>query len=121
MQAGTTGINTVRIYNNPIKQSKDHDPEGEFIKKWVPELKAVPVAFIHEPWNITVFDIPEKTFLLGRDYPYPIVNLEASGKLARAKIWGHRKNELVKMENQRILKTHVRPNNSVRKTKHEKP
>ena len=83
MQAGTTGINTVRIYN-PIKQSKDHDPEGSFIKKWVPELAPVPVAFIHEPWEITVFDVSEDVFQLGVDYPYPIVNLEASGKLARA-------------------------------------
>ena len=48
MQAGTTGVNTVRIYN-PIKQSKDHDPSGVFIKKWVPELHKVPVEFIHQP------------------------------------------------------------------------
>ena len=119
MQAGTTGINTVRIYN-PIKQSKDHDPEGSFIKKWVPELAPVPVAFIHEPWEITVFDVSEDVFQLGVDYPYPIVNLEASGKLARSKIWGHRKDEMVKMENKRILQTHVRPSKPRKKPKNEK-
>ena len=37
MQSGTSGINTVRIYN-PIKQGLDHDPEGTFIRQWLPEL-----------------------------------------------------------------------------------
>ena len=41
MQSGTSGINTVRIYN-PIKQGLDHDPEGRFIRQWLPELRDVP-------------------------------------------------------------------------------
>ena len=45
---------------------------------------------------------------IGVDYPFPIVNLEESGKIAREKIWGHRKGQKVKKESQRILKTHVR-------------
>ena len=49
MQSGTSGINTVRIYN-PIKQGLDHDPEGTFIRQWLPELQEVPVSGIHTPW-----------------------------------------------------------------------
>jgi deoxyribodipyrimidine photo-lyase len=107
MQAGTTGINTVRIYN-PIKQSYEHDPEGIFIKKWVPELINVPIPFIHEPYKMNHFDQSCYGIEMGVDYPFPIVNLEESGKIAREKIWGHRKGQKVKKESQRILKTHVR-------------
>ena len=49
MQSGTSGINTVRIYN-PIKQGLDHDPEGTFTRQWLPELQEVPVSGIHTPW-----------------------------------------------------------------------
>ena len=50
MQSGTTGINTIRIYN-PIKQSYDQDKDGVFIKRWVKELQDCPIDSIHEPWK----------------------------------------------------------------------
>ncbi len=108
MQAGTTGTNLVRMYN-PVKQSMDHDPEGAFIKKWVPELQDVPTAFIHEPWKMTPIDETFCGVTIGKDYPAPIVDMEESARVAREKIWGHRKFDKVKTEQKRILKTHVRP------------
>ena len=82
MQSGTTSINTNRIYN-PIKQGKDHDPKGEFIKKWVPELKYLAENFIHEPWLLSKFNFKEYEKL---DYIKPIVDIPKTTREAREKI-----------------------------------
>ena len=79
MQSGTTSINTNRIYN-PIKQGKDHDPKGTFIKKWVPELKDVSEEFIHEPWLMNNFDIFSSQ---NGNYIKPIIDLKHSSREAR--------------------------------------
>ena len=50
MQSGTTGINTIRIYN-PVKQGKDQDPTGIFTRRWVPELSKIDDKFLQEPWR----------------------------------------------------------------------
>jgi len=109
MQAGTTGINTVRLYN-PVKNSQEHDPEGAFIKKWIPELTNVPIVHIHEPWKMTSMEQTFCEVIIGEDYPLPIVDLQESARLARDKIWGHKKHPAVLREKNRILKTHVNKN-----------
>jgi deoxyribodipyrimidine photo-lyase len=108
MQAGTTGINTIRMYN-PVKQSQDHDPEGIFIKKWLPELSPVPLVFIHEPHKMSQIEQELYGVKIGVDYPAPLIDLEQSGREARDKIWAHRKHEAVQKENLRILITHTHP------------
>lgn len=85
MQSGTTGINTVRIYN-PVKQGKDQDPDGVFVKKWVPELSDIDPKHIHDPWKAE-----NAGAVLGKRYPFPIVDYLSAAKEAREKVWAVRK------------------------------
>jgi deoxyribodipyrimidine photo-lyase len=84
MQSGTTGINTVRIYN-PIKQSFDQDPDGQFIRAWVPELRHLPTPFVHEPWRATqdLLAGPHSSKPPGQSYPQRLVDHEVAGAYAR--------------------------------------
>ena len=93
---------------NPIKQSQDHDPNGIFIKKWIPELAKIPETHIHEPWKMTILEQQLYRFKIGEDYPAPIIDITQSAKIARDKIWGHRKTDLVRQERKRIITTHTR-------------
>jgi deoxyribodipyrimidine photo-lyase len=58
---------------NIVKQSKDYDQHGDYVRLWLPELKDVPTALVHEPWKMTQFQQIEFNVRLGVDYPHPIV------------------------------------------------
>ncbi len=107
MQAGAIGINTIRTYN-PVKQGLEHDPKGQFIKKWLPELANVPDELVHMPWTFGPLEQQLYNFHLGKDYPKPIVDVRDSSRKANKELWAMKKDPIVKQENARILAKHVR-------------
>ncbi len=96
MQSGVTGINTVRVYN-PVKQSYDQDPDGLFIRAWVPELADVAAEFLHEPWKAPVAPAL---------YPAPIVDLQAAARAAKERIYGKKAEPAVKAQAQAVYQKH---------------
>ena len=106
MQAGETGINLLRVYN-PVKNSKKHDPEGIFIRKWVPELQKIPVPLIHEPYVMTPLEQKLYECEIGKDYPKPIVECTVTRKKASEILWNMQQDEEVQNEGERILKKHT--------------
>ena len=96
MQSGVTGINTIRIYN-PIKQSIDQDPDGIFIRTWLPELSGVAPEFIHEPWKSPA---PPK------GYPAPIVDVQLAARAAKERIYGKKAEKVVKDISQTVYQKH---------------
>ena len=97
MQSNTTGINIPRIYN-PIKQGYDQDPQGVFIRQYVPELAALPDAFIHQPWRS-----PDGHEL---DYPAPIIDLKTATMQARAALSALKRQPGFREESKRVLQKH---------------
>ena len=85
MQSGQTGINTPRIYN-PLKQSLDQDKDGHFMRQWLPELAALPLAFLHQPWTMTQGEEQMHGITLGVDYPRRIVDHEVAARAARDRL-----------------------------------
>ena len=106
MQSGTTGINSIRIYN-VIKQSYDQDPNGNFIKEWVPELKSLPKHLVHEPWKINYLEEKELNFTIKNKYVERIIDNKISTKLAKDKIWKIKKSKEAFLISKDIIKKHA--------------
>jgi len=115
MQSGTTGINTVRIYN-PVKQSTDQDPDGRFIREWVPELRAVPDRFIHEPWKLSPIEAADIVFRPGADYPERVVDHVAAARRAREAVFGRRRDPAFREIADAIQEKHGSRKSGMRRT-----
>ena len=70
---GTDASPYFRIFN-PITQSEKFDPDGDFIRRWVPELANLDSGQIHEPWEVPPLELAEADVYLGDNYPTPIVD-----------------------------------------------
>jgi deoxyribodipyrimidine photo-lyase len=106
MQSGVTGINTTRVYN-PVKQSMEQDPEGVFIRAWVPALARVPPPFLHEPWRMDAAAQAAAGCVIGRDYPAPVVDHEAAARLAKARVHAVRRGAAFHAEKAEVLRRHA--------------
>jgi len=112
MQAGTTGINAMRVYN-VIKQGQDQDPEGVFVKRYVPELGSVPKKFIHEPWKMKkgqqqlcfADDSIEADGSINT-YPERIVDAQETARTAKAKLHAIRQQETTEELAQQVYQKH---------------
>jgi deoxyribodipyrimidine photo-lyase len=69
---------------NPTLQGSRFDPEGTYVRRWVPELRHVPTRFVHAPWSMPPEVAARAGVRLGREYPAPIVDHAAARRRALA-------------------------------------
>ena len=72
-----------RIFN-PILQGERFDPHGDYVRRWVPEIAALPDRFIHKPWMASPLELTEAKVTLGKTYPEPMVDHDMARKRALA-------------------------------------
>lgn len=72
-----------RVFN-PVMQGEKFDPDGEYTKRYVPELKNLPAKYLYAPWDAPSDALEEASITLGIDYPHPIVDLKESRNVALA-------------------------------------
>jgi deoxyribodipyrimidine photo-lyase len=119
MQSGTTGINTLRIYS-PTQQARVQDPDGSFIRRWVPELARVPAGFVHEPWRMPAGLQQTTGCRIGGDgagsYPAPLVDHAAAWRAARERFTTVRNSTAARQEADAIQQRHGSRKASMRLT-----
>lgn len=79
--SGSDAAPYFRIFN-PILQSQKFDPDGTYIKRFVPELSNLPVEFLFSPWDVNDSELLKYDFKMGDDYPFPIIDLKFSRERA---------------------------------------
>ena len=105
MQSGTTGINTTRVYN-PIKQAVDHDPQGRFVRQWLPALRRVPDTWLFEPWRMSA-DVAERCGVrVGQDIAVPPVELMDALRTSKTRMHTLRRQPAVRAAKAAVVERH---------------
>jgi deoxyribodipyrimidine photo-lyase len=59
-----------------LKQATEYDPEGDYVRAWLPELEAVPTPLVHRPWMMTPEEQRQSDCRIGVDYPRPLTRVD---------------------------------------------
>ena len=106
MQSGTTGINTTRVYN-PVKQAQDQDPDGVFVRHWLPAMRRVPDTWLFEPWKMPASVQAACGVMVGKDIPKPIVDLTLATRQAKDRLHARRKQPDVRAAKAAVIEKHA--------------